>query len=335
MRAYSFDGMKWSTFTLSLLHGGRQMSRRTRGHEDRAALTRNGIVAGDLLASDANPPTRAREIDQDRTAEYAEILERERPAEQTNEANTEEAIARALVMAQRMANQTVEEAKVKARSMITEAEARAKNMTEQAHMRAREVTEAAQMRAREVTEAAQMRAREVTEAAQARARELTEGLETRYKERIQSAEARARVAEEQARMQIAQAAEQVARRRQELQNSIDALAAFERDYRARLRDFVEAQLQSMDQEVNAMDREVKAIDQQVKAIEGSMDAPPSPELIAASLEALKTLVLNYATLVRSFAQGHRNTLEHTVPIGSLAPQQPVPPAEADGDPSST
>ena len=158
----------------------------------------------------------------------------------------EEAIARALVMAQRMADQTVEEAKVKAKSMVGESEARAKNMTEQAQLRAREVTEAAQMRARELTEAAQMRAREVTEAAQARARELTEGLETRYKERIQSAEARARVSEEQARMQIAQATEQVARRRQELESSIEALRAFERDYRARLRGFVEGQLKALE-----------------------------------------------------------------------------------------
>jgi DivIVA domain-containing protein len=156
-------------------------------------------------------------------------------AEARGSAGGEEAIARALVMAQRMADQTVEEAKVKAKSMVAEAEARAKNMTEQA-----------QMRAREVTEAAQMRAREVTEAAQARARELTEGLETRYKERIQSAEARARVAEEQARMQIAQATEQVARRRQELESSIEALRAFERDYRARLRGFVEGQLKALE-----------------------------------------------------------------------------------------
>ena len=167
-------------------------------------------------------------------------------AEARGGAGGEEAIARALVMAQRMADQTVEEAKVKAKSMVAEAEARAKNMTEQAQMRAREVTEAAQMRAREVTESAQLRAREVTEAAQARVRELTEGLETRYKERIQSAEARARVAEEQARMQIAQATEQVARRRQELESSIEALRAFERDYRARLRGFVEGQLKALE-----------------------------------------------------------------------------------------
>src|SRR5574341_784494 len=125
----------------------------------------------------------------------------------------EEAIARALVMAQRMADQTVEEAKVKAKSMVVESEARAKNMTEQS---------------------------------QARARELTEGLETRYKERIQSAEARARVAEEQSRMQIAQVTEQVARRRQELESSIEALRAFERDYRARLRGFVEGQLKALE-----------------------------------------------------------------------------------------
>src|SRR6266540_2475910 len=142
----------------------------------------------------------------------------------TSSAGGEEAIARALVMAQRMADQTVEEAKVKAKSMVAESEARAKSLTEQSQMRAREITEAAQMRARE----------------------LTEGLETRYKERIQSAEARARVAEEQSRMQIAQVTEQVARRRQELESSIEALRAFERDYRARLRGFVEGQLKALE-----------------------------------------------------------------------------------------
>src|SRR6266567_2282669 len=157
------------------------------------------------------------------------------PAPQAGSGGGEEAIARALVMAQRMADQTVEEAKVKAKSMVAESEARAKSLTEQS-----------QMRAREITEAAQMRARELTEAAQARARELTEGLETRYKERIQSAEARARVAEEQSRMQIAQVTEQVARRRQELESSIEALRAFERDYRARLRGFVEGQLKALE-----------------------------------------------------------------------------------------
>src|SRR6266704_1552567 len=147
------------------------------------------------------------------------------PAPQvSSSAGGEEAIARALVMAQRMADQTVEEAKVKAKSMVAESEARAKSLTEQS----------------------QMRAREITEAAQARARELTEGLETRYKERIQSAEARARVAEEQSRMQIAQVTEQVARRRQELESSIEALRAFERDYRARLRGFVEGQLKALE-----------------------------------------------------------------------------------------
>src|SRR6266511_4035202 len=58
--------------------------------------------------------------------------------------------------------------------------------------------------------------------------------------------ARARVAEEQSRMQIAQVTEQVARRRQELESSIEALRAFERDYRARLRGFVEGQLKALE-----------------------------------------------------------------------------------------
>ncbi len=132
----------------------------------------------------------------------------------------EEIIARALAMAHRIANQTVEEARARAKTMIGEAEARAAATIEHA--------------------------REVTEAAQARAQKLTEGLETRYKERIQSAEARARVAEEQSRMQIAQVAEQVARRRQELESSIDGLRAFERDYRARLRGFVQGQLKALE-----------------------------------------------------------------------------------------
>jgi hypothetical protein len=328
----------------------------------RATLTRNGIVAPNLLITDAKPPTHAREIAGkptsaasvssrrlrdargtevearalgEPTAANATSIKQQESTENGDEAQGEVAIARALVMAQRMADQTVEEARVKARSMVGEAEARAKSMTEQAQMRAREVTEAAQMRAREVTEAAQMRAREVTEAAQMRARELTEGLETRYKERIQSAEARARVAEEQARMQIAQATEQVARRRQELESSIDALRAFERDYRARLRDFVETQLKGMDQEVEAIDQEVKAIDQQVKVIEGSKDVPPSPELIATSLQTLKMLILNYATLVRTFAQGQLNQLEHVIPTGSLAPPEPNASPESAVDPRSS
>src|SRR6266536_1211270 len=101
----------------------------------------------------------------------------------TSSAGGEEAIARALVMAQRMADQTVEEAKVKAKSMVAESEARAKSLTEQSQMRARE---------------------------------------------------------------IAEVTEQVARRRQELESSIEALRAFERDYRARLRGFVEGQLKALE-----------------------------------------------------------------------------------------
>ncbi len=158
----------------------------------------------------------------------------------------EEAIARALVMAQQMADQTVEEAKARAKAILDDADARARATSDDSQRRAREITETAQMRAREVTQAAEQRAREITEAAQARARDLTEGVEARAKERIENAERRARTAEEQARTQIQTVTEQVARRRQELEGSVEALRAFERDYRARLRGFVEGQLKALE-----------------------------------------------------------------------------------------
>ncbi|HKE99992.1 MAG TPA: DivIVA domain-containing protein [Actinomycetes bacterium] len=158
----------------------------------------------------------------------------------------EEAIARALVMAQQMADQTVEEAKARAKAILDDADGRARATSEETQRRAREITESAQLRAREVTQAAEQRAREITEAAQARARDLTEGVEARAKERIENAERRARTAEDQARTQIQQVTEQVARRRQELEGSVEALRAFERDYRARLRGFVEGQLKALE-----------------------------------------------------------------------------------------
>jgi DivIVA domain-containing protein len=158
----------------------------------------------------------------------------------------EEAIARALVMAQQMADQTVEEAKARAKAILDDSEARARATNDETQRRAREITEAAQLRAREVTQAAEQRAREITEAAQARARDLTEGVEARAKERIENAERRARTAEDQARTQIQTVTEQVARRRQELEGSVEALRAFERDYRARLRGFVEGQLKALE-----------------------------------------------------------------------------------------
>jgi DivIVA domain-containing protein len=158
----------------------------------------------------------------------------------------EEAIARALVMAQQMADQTVEEAKARAKAILDDSEARSRATNEETQRRARELTEAAQLRAREVTQAAEQRAREITEAAQARARDLTEGVEARAKERIENAERRARTAEDQARTQIQTVTEQVARRRQELEGSVEALRAFERDYRARLRGFVEGQLKALE-----------------------------------------------------------------------------------------
>jgi cell division initiation protein len=93
---------------------------------------------------------------------------------------SEEAIGRALLKAQQIADQTVEEARSKAQAMVADAEARAAQVTEQARQR------------------------------------------------------------------VAKMNEQMGRRRQELDRAIATLRGFERDYRVRLRGFVEDQLKLLE-----------------------------------------------------------------------------------------
>ena len=99
-----------------------------------------------------------------------------------------------------------------ARTMLT-AQRTADRTMEAAEIRAQEVLADAQLRASTTVESAQLRAREVTEMAEARAREVTE---------------------------------QLARRQRELEHSIDALRAFEREYRGLLRQCVQAQMDALD-----------------------------------------------------------------------------------------
>ena len=101
---------------------------------------------------------------------------RESPGDQPSE----EAIGRALLKAQQIADQTVEEARSKAQAMLADAEARAAQVTEQARQR------------------------------------------------------------------VAKMNEQMGRRRQELDRAIATLRGFERDYRVRLRGFVEDQLKLLE-----------------------------------------------------------------------------------------
>jgi DivIVA domain-containing protein len=104
---------------------------------------------------------------------------RESPGDHASHAN-EEAIGRALLKAQQIADQTVEEARSKAQAMLADAEARAAQVTEQARQR------------------------------------------------------------------VAKMNEQMGRRRQELDRAIATLRGFERDYRVRLRGFVEDQLKLLE-----------------------------------------------------------------------------------------
>jgi cell division initiation protein len=63
---------------------------------------------------------------------------------------SQEAISRALIMAERMAGQTVETAKAEAQALTTEAEAGARRAIEAAEHHAREIVEAAEQRVQEV-----------------------------------------------------------------------------------------------------------------------------------------------------------------------------------------
>jgi cell division initiation protein len=103
----------------------------------------------------------------------------------------EEAIARALVTAQRVAEQTLDDAKVEAQAIMVEAQAAATETTETAQLQAREIVEAAELHARQVRE-------------------------------------------------------QLGQRRRELEQSIQALQAFEGDYRGRLRSCVEELMNTLE-----------------------------------------------------------------------------------------
>jgi cell division initiation protein len=115
----------------------------------------------------------------------------DRPQGQELDRADEEAIARALVTAQRVAEQTLNDAKVEAQAIVMRAETEAAQTTETAQLHAREIVEEAELHARQVKE-------------------------------------------------------QLVQRRRELEKSIQALQAFEGDYRGRLRACVDELMQTLD-----------------------------------------------------------------------------------------
>jgi DivIVA domain-containing protein len=119
--------------------------------------------------------------------EKASVAPHERPIGRDDE----QAIARALVTAQRVAEQTIADAQTEAEAILT----------------------AAQTTATETTETAQLQARESLEAVEQHARQVKE---------------------------------QLGQRRRELERSIQALQAFEGDYRGRLRSCVEELMNTLE-----------------------------------------------------------------------------------------
>jgi cell division initiation protein len=120
-----------------------------------------------------------------------------------------------------------------ARTLVT-AQRTADRTVESAEARAKEIIAEAQVRASTATADAEQHAREVTDAADLHAREVKD---------------------------------QLSRRRLELERAIDALRAFERDYRGRLRECVAIQMKALED-----------------AAPAGPIAPPMPALLAESTE---------------------------------------------------
>jgi cell division initiation protein len=93
--------------------------------------------------------------------------ERKREADAGLERADEEAIAGALVTAQRVAEQTVADAKAEAQAIVLAAEARANDLTESAKLRAHEIVETAEMQANQVREQLGQRRLELEKSIQA------------------------------------------------------------------------------------------------------------------------------------------------------------------------
>ena len=90
-----------------------------------------------------------------------------RPSERPIGRTDEEAIAKAIVTAQRVAEQTLNEAETEAQAIIMDARSTATESIESAQLQAREIVEAAEQHARKITDELSLRQHELEEAIRA------------------------------------------------------------------------------------------------------------------------------------------------------------------------
>ncbi len=105
-----------------------------------------------------------------------------RPHERPIGRTDEEAIARAIVTAQRVAEQTLAEAEAEARAIVADANANANEAVDSAQLEAREIVEAAELHARKVKEELALRQQELEETIRA-----LQAFEGGYRDRLREA----------------------------------------------------------------------------------------------------------------------------------------------------
>ncbi|MDM4764254.1 DivIVA domain-containing protein [Galbitalea sp. SE-J8] len=140
-----------------------------------------------------------------------------------------------LQLARRLHEEHVREGVEKRDALIAEGQAQAQRVLQEAE-------QAAQGRVQEAEQAAQARVQEVEQAAQTRVQEVEQAVQARVAEAEAGVRARVQELEQQQRVHLGTLEQE----RVELQGRVDGLKAFERDYRAKLKSYIEGQLRDLE-----------------------------------------------------------------------------------------
>jgi DivIVA domain-containing protein len=157
------------------------------------------------------------------------------PAVTATGSEGQESALRTLLLAQRTADEAVAEARTEAEQIRTAAREEAGSTLTSA----RQEAEATLTSARAEAEATLLSAREEAEATRTGAREEAERV-------LAASRAEATGLDEQIAQRLEAALGDIDRRRQRLEGSVEQLHAFEREYRTRLRAYLEGQLRELD-----------------------------------------------------------------------------------------
>ncbi|WP_150463138.1 DivIVA domain-containing protein [Nesterenkonia ebinurensis] len=173
----------------------------------------------------------------------------ERPAPEPAPAASSEApaaeAAGVLAMAQKLHDQYVAEGEDTRAAYIKEGEdTRAAYISEGESKRAELISEGETTKEQLITEGTEQRAELIAEGEQTRAEYIAEG-EAKRTELIHDAETRAESMIEEAELTSTRTLNALERKKGDLEVKVSELTGFERDYRARLKDYIESQLNDL------------------------------------------------------------------------------------------